>query len=87
MAVSGISSAFSGYVQKTLAGAGTASSTQSAALQEATETKAQTLKEAQSGDRAAIKKLSQVQSAQAQQTASQTPASEPGKGVTVDHVA
>ena len=56
--------------------------------QEATESAATTLKEAQAGDVVAQRKLA-VQKAklQAETPAAQAPASEPGKGIIVDHTA
>src|SRR2546425_427254 len=54
----------------------------SAALEEANESKATTIQEAQSGDRIAQKKL---QALQTKQQAAQAKAAEPGKGGRLDH--
>jgi len=60
--------------------------TVSSAVQEATESEATTIKEAQSGDRAAIRKLQQQQAKEKQQQkAAKVKASEPGKGQSLDH--
>ena len=83
MSISSVASAFAGYAQQVTGGASAQSSGLSSALQEATETKAQTTKEAQKGDRVAKAKLQREQ--QAQQLENQTSASEPGKGEQVDH--
>ena len=80
MSVNSITSAFAGYAQR-LTGGG---STSAAALQEATETHAQTLKEAHNGDRVAMKRL---QHQRQQQEESQPSAADPGKGVQVDQKA
>ncbi len=84
MSVSSVTNAFASYAQQTT-GASTAGGSNSAganALQEATETKAQTAKEAQKGDRVAIKKLQREQ-----QQETESGASEPGKGAKVDNKA
>ena len=79
MSVSGISKDLSSYVQQVVS-SGSPVNTLAAAAQEATETKAQTLKEAQKGDRVAIKKLQREQQQQTQSSS----VSEPGKGDAVD---
>jgi hypothetical protein len=83
MSVGAITSAFTGYAQKaTSASSGAGGGTPSSALQEATETSAQTAQEARNGDRVAIKKLKLIQN---QKTHAAAP--EPGKGQAVDHKA
>ena len=67
---------------KVASGATAQTSSVSAALAEANESKATTIQEAQSGDRIAQKKL---QALQAKQQAAQAKAGEPGKGGRVDH--
>lgn len=64
------------------ASGGTSSSGVSAALEEANESKATTIKEAQNGDRVAKNKLAALQ---AKQQLQETKASEPGKGSRIDH--
>jgi len=63
---------------------GSAASSVSAAVAEANESKATTIKEAQAGDRVAKRKL---QALQAKQQAEEVKASEPGKGEQLDHEA
>jgi vacuolar-type H+-ATPase subunit E/Vma4 len=83
MAVNGISKYFSAYVQQVVSsGTSQQPNAAAAATQEATETKAQTLKEAQNGDRQAIKKLQREK--QAQQQTESSSISESGKGAGVD---
>jgi hypothetical protein len=82
MSVNGISELFSSYVQQVVSSGTSQPNAAAAATQEATETKAQTLKEAQKGDRQAIKKLQREQ--QAQQQTESSGATEPGKGEGVD---
>ena len=88
MSVSSITSAFSNYAQKVTGGssAGGSQAATAGALQEATETKAQTAKEAKNGDRVAVRKLHQLQQKEDQQQAQteSAPATEPGKGDQVD---
>ena len=68
--------------------AGSSSPTNAAAFtQEATESAATTLKEAQAGDVVAQRKLAAQKAQQAQAQTSQSPAVEPGKGAIVDHAA
>ena len=90
MSVSAITSAFSNYAQSvvgtTSAGPASAASASSSAMQEATETVAQTKKEAAHGDRVAKAKLAHEQQQQQQQQASTGP-SEPGKGALIDKAA
>ena len=79
-----ISSAAASYVAKVT---GSVSSTQNTTInsivQEATETPAQTLKEAASGDEVAIAKLAKEERA----NQAQVSVSEPGKGVQIDKTA
>ena len=83
-AASVISSAAASYVAKVT---GSVSSTQNItsydAVQEATETPAQTLQEAASGDTVAIAKLAEEQKA----SQAQVSVSEPGKGGQIDKMA
>lgn len=79
MTVNAIANAVAGYVQKITTGS--QGSGQSAAIQEATETPAVTMKEAAHGDIQAIRKLAQEQQAQAMNSA---PKTEPW--TTVDHL-
>jgi hypothetical protein len=65
----------------------TSQNTPAAFAQEATESAATTLKEAQAGDLVAQRKLAAQKAEQAQTQASQSPALEPGKGAIVDHAA
>jgi hypothetical protein len=82
-AASVISSAAASYVAKVTGSVSNTPSIASSAVQEATETSAQTMKEAASGDRIAIAKLAkEQQAAQAQVTVSQ-----PGKGEQIDTTA
>lgn len=76
MAIGGIGSSLSGFVQKTASGGASQPSAVAAAQQEATETQATTAKEARSGDQVAIRKLAAEKAKEA--------ASEPGKGTKVD---
>ncbi len=55
------------------------------AADEATESQATTMKEAQGGDRVAMRKLQQQQQAKLQQQSAQPTAAEPGKGEMLDH--
>jgi hypothetical protein len=82
---SAITSVFANYAQKVTGAASPLSSSapaQSSALQEASETPAQTLKEAHNGDQTAKIKLQQQQKQQTQAAPSET-----GKGEVVDHKA
>jgi hypothetical protein len=81
MSVSSVTNAFASYAQK-LTGSASAPSSGSSALEEATETKAETTKEAQKGDRVAKALLQREQ--QQQQLEAPTTAAEPGKGEQVD---
>jgi hypothetical protein len=91
MSISAVTNAFASYAQnvtgttggKTTAGANAAVSSASSALQEATETAAQTKKEAAHGDHVAKAKLAH----EAQQQEAAAAASEPGKGKLVDKAA
>ena len=93
MSISAVTNAFANYAQnvtgttgggKTTAGANAAVSSASSALQEATETVAQTKKEAAHGDRVAKAKLAHQAQQQQQESA---PAPEPGKGTILDKAA
>ena len=77
MSISAVTSAFANYAQAVTGG----STGTSSALQEATETPAQTAKEAHAGDRVAKAKLAK------EQHADNTPATEPSKGAAVDQKA
>ena len=80
MTVSSITSSFSSYTQKVTGGSSSGKqSAGAAALQEASETQAQTAKEARNGDSVAIQKLARLQQQQAE-----AGTSEPGKGQVVD---
>jgi len=84
MAIAAVTQAFSNYAQKTTGGSSSASSSRSStgasAQQEAGETLATTKQEAAKGDRQAKVKLAKIEARQAENA----PASEPGKGETVD---
>jgi len=84
MSVSAVTNAFSKYAQAVTGGSTTAATAANAnsALQEATETAAQTKKEAAAGDHVAKAKLAHAQQVQQQQQAA-----EPGKGRIVDKAA
>jgi len=71
MSISGITKDLSSYV-KGVVSSGASPTSVAAAAQEATETKAQTLKEAQKGDRVAIKKLQHEQEQEQAQSISQS---------------
>ena len=87
MSTSAVTSVFANYAQAVTGGRSTGGSTStSSALQEASETPAQTAKEAQAGDPVAKVKLRKAQLAK-QQQADNAPATEPGKGMAVDHKA
>ncbi|MDP9174929.1 MAG: hypothetical protein M3O30_13855 [Planctomycetota bacterium] len=80
-ALSSVTAAFAKLAEQTTGGSG-ASSSNGNALQEATETKAQTTKEARAGDRVAKAKLQKLEAAQTAKNDSG--ANEPGKGTAVD---
>jgi hypothetical protein len=85
MSVNPVNSSIATFVQRVASG-GTSQSQPSAmasAVQEATETPDVTLKEAQKGDKIAIRKLQQEQQAKQQQSA-HAKAPEPGKGSHID---
>ncbi len=86
MSVSAIGAALVNASQRIASGGGSSSATTvSSAAQEATESAAQTAKEAQHGDPIAKKRLVQLQAKQLQeQQAEQPKPSEPGKGESVD---
>ena len=86
-AVQAITSAFASYAQKSVAAPAAQPGSAAAATQEATETQATIVREAQHGDKIAQRKLSQIQSAGQQSQAAPPRASEPGKGARVDHAA
>jgi hypothetical protein len=81
MSIGSITSAFSNYAQQLTGSSGATPSSAASALQEATETKAQTEKEARNGDRVAVKKLQHEQQQESQDSDS---SSEAGKGEQVD---
>jgi hypothetical protein len=87
MAVAAVTQAFTQYAQKVVGGSTAASSAPSgsSAQQEANETASTTKSEAAHGDRQAKLKLAKTQ--QQQSSAPSAPASEPGKGETVDKTA
>ena len=77
-----ISSAAASYVAKVTGSGSTQNTASNSIVQEATETPAQTLKEAASGDKIAIAKLAKEQATQAQVSASEL-----GKGEQIDKTA
>ena len=83
MSVNPVGSSVAAFAQKVASGGATQPNTVAAAVQEATETPQTTLKEAQKGDKVAIRKLQQEQQAKQQQSA-HAKASEPGKGGHLD---
>ncbi len=89
MSISAVTSAFAAHAQQVVSGTSTPADPNSAKAlaQEATETQAQTLKEAQNNDPVAKRKLAKLQAQHQQQQAPAAKASEPGKGTSVDHVA
>ena len=78
-----ISSAAASYVAKITGSGSTQNTASNSIVQEATETPAQTLKEAASGDKVAIAKLAKEQKA----NQAQVSVSEPGKGEQIDKTA
>jgi hypothetical protein len=88
MSVSPIGSHLASAAQRVASGnsasASSAKSAVAAAVEEANESKATTIKEAQNGDRVAQQKMRALEAKQQQQTAPPK-ASEPGKGSSVDH--
>jgi hypothetical protein len=86
MALNSVTSAFSAFAQQVTSGGAANPNTPAAVAQEAAETPAATVKEAQHGDLVARKKLAKAQ-AQQQAAAQQAPASEPGKGNLIDRPA
>ncbi|MGA2063203.1 MAG: hypothetical protein ABSG67_22255 [Thermoguttaceae bacterium] len=78
-----ISSAAASYVAKVTGSGSTQNTAINSIVQEATETPAQTLEEAASGDEVAIAKLAKEQKA----NQAQVSVSEPGKGEQVDKTA
>lgn len=84
MSIGAVTNSFAAYAQQVVSGGTPKPNSVAAAAQEATETQATTLKEAQNGDPLARKKLLKA-SQEKQQQAAQAKASEPGKGGVVDH--
>ena len=87
MSISAVTSAFAAHAQQVVSGPSAPANPNSAKAlaQEATETQAQTLKEAQNNDPVAKRKLAKLEAQQ--QQAAPPNALEPGKGAAVDHVA
>jgi hypothetical protein len=83
--VSSIGTAFVAAANKV--SSGSVSPTVSAAIEEANESKATTVKEAQNGDPVAKRKLQKLQAAQQQQQQEAAPPTEPGKGAAIDKAA
>jgi hypothetical protein len=85
MSVNPVNSSIAAFVQRVASGGASQSqpTAMASAVQEATETPNVTLKEAQKGDKVAIRKLQQEQQAK-QQQAAHAKAPEPGKGSRID---
>ena len=88
MSIDAVTRAFSAQALQVASGGSAKPNAVQAAAQEATETAATTLKEAQRGDPVAKAKLLKLQAQQQQQQqATQARPAEPGKGTAVDRAA
>jgi len=87
MSVSAVTNSFATYAQKVVSGGTSKTDPLAAAVQEATESQATTIKEAQSGDPIARRKLLKLQAQEQQDQAAHAKPVEPGKGSAVDHTA
>ena len=87
MPVSSIGASLIASAQNVASGGSGSTNSAAAAAQEATETKAQTMKEAQAGDPVARRKLAKMEAQEAQQEEQQSAPSESGTGTSINKVA
>ena len=90
MSVSAVTNTFAAYAQQVTGGTSSSASnpnTVAAARDEATESRATTIKEAQAGDPIAKKKLLKLKAQEQQAQAAEAKTAEPGKGTAVDNTA